>query len=211
MTVQASLFDSEVSSDITSYEGSLPTGLIVIPNFLSKAQESDLLAIIDGPGSAPWMNDLSRRVKHFGFRYNYKARGLSSKDKIDAVPIWARELGERLVDNGYFESSPQQVIINEYLPGQGIASHVDRHTCFGATVASVSLGSDIVMDFSSVETNASGRVLLRARSAVVLSGDARYRWKHGIAARKRDSIDRVIFDRQRRLSLTFRTVVLDES
>ncbi len=210
MAVQASLFGSEASSlnDGTAYEGSLPSGLVVVPDFLSKADERRLIAILDASDSTPWISDLRRRVKHFGFRYDYKARALSSLDKIGELPDWAAELGYRLVENEYFPSTPQQVIVNEYLPGQGISPHVDHQACFGSTVASVSLGSDVVMDFLSEDTNAAGHVLLAARSAIILSGDARYKWRHGITARKRDSIDHMAFVRKRRLSLTFRTVLL---
>jgi len=37
--------------------------------------------------------------------------------------------------------------VNEYLPGQGIAPHVDTHDAFGPTLLSLSLVSGIVMDF----------------------------------------------------------------
>lgn len=66
--------------------------------------------------------------------------------------------------------------MNEYLPGQGIAAHIDRDTCFGPAVASVSLGSDIIMDFMSEETGDIGHVLLPARSAVILLQDPRNNW-----------------------------------
>lgn len=42
---------------------------------------------------------------------------------------------------------PDQVTVNEYLPGQGIASHVDTHEAFGPTLLSLSLVSGVVMDF----------------------------------------------------------------
>ena len=42
---------------------------------------------------------------------------------------------------------PDQVTVNEYLPGQGIAAHVDTHEAFGHTLLSLSLVSGVVMDF----------------------------------------------------------------
>jgi alkylated DNA repair dioxygenase AlkB len=48
---------------------------------------------------------------------------------------------------------------------------------------------------------------LKPRSLLVLAGDARYRWKHGIPAREADVIDGQEVARSRRVSLTFRTVV----
>ena len=101
-----------------------------------------------------------------------------------------------------------QVIVNEYLPGQGIASHVDCVPCFGPGIAIVSLGSPCVMIFTHVQTAARHAVTLEERSLTILSGAARYDWQHGIPARKSDVIAGVKVPRGRRLSLTFRTMIL---
>jgi alkylated DNA repair dioxygenase AlkB len=50
---------------------------------------------------------------------------------------------------------------------------------------------------------------LEPGSLLVLSGEARFAWTHGIAARRFDVIDGVRTARARRVSLTFRTVVLE--
>jgi len=39
------------------------------------------------------------------------------------------------------------VIVNEYEPGQGIASHIDNAKLFDHIIVSLSLGSDVVMNF----------------------------------------------------------------
>jgi alkylated DNA repair dioxygenase AlkB len=156
----------------------------------------------------PWRNDLRRRVKHYGYKYDYKTREISQDDKLADLPAWAQRIGKRLTMNGYFSSPPDQMIINEYLPGQGISAHVDRDTCFGDSVASISLGSDIVMDFSSLDSQETGQILLPSRSAIILAGAARFRYTHGIAARKRDILAGISLTRARRVSLTFRTVIL---
>ena len=51
-------------------------------------------------------------------------------------------------------------------------------------------------------------VWLAPRSLVILSGEARYDWLHGIAARKWDEWDGHKYERQRRVSLTFRKVII---
>lgn len=66
--------------------------------------------------------------------------------------------------------------ISEYQPGQGINGHIDRVESFGPVVASLSLGSPVVMSFSL--GNNSVDVLLERRSMVFLTGDARFKWKH---------------------------------
>jgi hypothetical protein len=42
---------------------------------------------------------------------------------------------------------PDQCTVNEYLPGQGIAPHVDTHAAFDDAILSLSMGSGIVMEF----------------------------------------------------------------
>ena len=51
-------------------------------------------------------------------------------------------------------------------------------------------------------------VWLASRSIVVLSGEARHDWLHGIPARKSDEWDGQKHERQRRVSLTFRKVII---
>ena len=208
--LQAGLFESPThEAETTISVGSLPSGLIFLPNFVSAARERELVALLDDPLRSTWSHELSRRVQHFGYRYNYRLRALSAADKIGEPPELIRALGDRLVDLGYFTEAPDQVIVNEYEPGQGISPHTDRETCFGPAVASLSLESDIVMEFQSA-TGVPGALLLPARSLVILNDDARYNWKHGISARKRDKIGNRDFGRSRRISLTFRTVLVME-
>ena len=97
--------------------------------------------------------------------------------------------------------------MNEYLPGQGIAMHVDRD-CFGPAVATVSLGDDWLMDLRPLapDVDVTQSILLERGSALVMTGEARQHWLHGIAKRKRDSVNGGWRERRRRVSLTFRTV-----
>ena len=83
--------------------------------------------------------------------------------------------------------STDQLIINEYFPGQGIAPHIDCEPCFTNTIASISLGSATVMDYTKDTTSIP--VVLRPRSLVVMKEESRYEWKHGIASRKTDKIN----------------------
>lgn len=98
-----------------------------------------------------------------------------------------------------------QVIVNEYEPGQGISPHVDCVPCFGPAVAAVSLGSACVMDFAHGE-GARVPVRLAPASLCVMTGPARYEWRHGIAARKSDPGQGGRIPRGRRVSVTFRTL-----
>ena len=144
-------------------------------------------------------------MQHYGYKYDYKARGITQDLQLEPIPDWLARYCELLATEEVFTRPPDQVIINEYLPGQGITPHIDCVPCFGDTIASLSLGSPCVMEFSKGAEKIP--VLLEPRSLVVLFGDARYRWKHAIPLRKTDVMDGMKYQRERRLSLTFRTVI----
>ena len=180
-------------------------GMSYYPAFLSSEQEASLLAFVD---SQPWNDTLSRATQHYGYRYDYTVHQLDMSHYLGPLPAPLQEVGTRLVDVGYFAELPEQVIINEYLPGQGIAAHIDCVPCFGSAIASLTLGSGCTMDFTHPTTLEKVSLYLEPRSLVVLTGTARYDWRHGIAGRRSDRVEGVVRARGRRVSLTFRTVVL---
>lgn len=183
----------------------LPAGALYLPNYIDQSDEIALLSQID---NLPWLGDLKRRVQHYGYRYDYKARRVTDDSFLGPLPCWLDALANRLWEEGVFGDRPDQVIINEYLPGQGIAAHVDCEPCFGGAIASLTLGSSCVMVFSSLRSGNSLSRRLEPQSLLILKDEARFGWKHGIPARKSDVINGGRAARGRRVSLTFRTVVL---
>lgn len=181
-------------------------GLGYVPAFVTPAEEAGLLAAVD---AAPWLADLKRRVQHYGYRYDYKARKVDSSMYLGPLPDWVQPLAARLVSEGYMAAAPDQLIINEYEPGQGITAHVDCIPCFGPVVCSLTLGSACVMELSEVEGDGFESIALARGSLLVLAGAARYRWRHAIPGRKTDKVDGQSVARGRRVSLTFRAVLLD--
>jgi alkylated DNA repair dioxygenase AlkB len=147
-------------------------------------------------------------VQHYGWRYDYKARSVANDLRIGALPDWLQSYAVRLQQAGLFNKMPDQVIINEYQPGQGISAHIDCVPCFADTIASLSIGSPCVMDFAHSKTGEKSSLLLEPRSLLVLTSDARYLWKHAIVGRKTDKHQGHTIQRTRRLSLTFRKVLL---
>lgn len=183
-------------------------GLQLIPNFVSAEQERELLATIDG---SPWRDDLERRVQHYGWVYDYKRRAVDDSMFLGPLPSWALELAARLRDADYMAATADQLIVNEYVPGQGIAKHVDCKPCFGPVVASLSLGSATTMVLQRGRAPEKLELRLPTRSLLVLADDARYLWSHMIPARQSDVVDGVRRARARRVSLTFRTVLRGEA
>ena len=180
-----------------------PSGLRYLTDFLAPAERDALLSRID---AAPWRADLKRRVQHHGWRYDYRSRRVAPTDRIGPLPDWLGAIAAELVRRGLFERAPDQAIVNEYLPGQGIAAHVDCEPCFGGVVASLSLGAPVTMDLAPLGGGTKVSVDLVPGSLLVLSGEARHAWTHAIPARKSDVVDGARRRRERRVSVTFRTV-----
>jgi alkylated DNA repair dioxygenase AlkB len=179
-------------------------GLILLDRYLSAEAEADLLRHIDGE---IWLTDLKRRVQHYGYRYDYRSRSIDASMHLGPLPAWAQPLADRLHTDGLMPAVPDQLIVNEYHPGQGIAPHVDCVPCFTRTIVSISLGSPCVMTFEKLRAGDRLDVLLEPGSLLIMRDEARFQWKHGIAARKSDIYDGRTIARARRISLTFRNII----
>ena len=180
-------------------------GLIYRPEFISEDEETRLLKAVDG---AEWSAQLQRRVQQYGWYYDYKERRLNESVPVPEFPDWARELGRKLVDEGLMKDLPDQLIVNEYVGNQGITAHTDHERDFTERVATISLLETWVMNFQRASDTEKRPQHLERRSVAVLTGDARYKWKHEIPQRKTvppmgGKGKRT--PRSRRISLTFRT------
>jgi len=181
-------------------------GLSYISDFITEKEEQALKEAID---HQPWLNDLKRRVQHYGYQYDYKARRVHSDSYLGALPNWLSIYQNRLVEQGIFSNKPDQAIVNEYMPGQGIAAHVDCVPCFDGTIASLTLESGATMQFKNITSGEKQEIYLEPRSLIVLSGPARYEWQHAIPARQNDVWNSVKIPRNRRISVTFRNVIVE--
>ena len=172
-------------------------GLSFHADMVSVEEEAALLAEIN---AAAWdATALSRRTQNYGYRYPYSRGKIEELDVATPIPEFFRPLLERV--GALTGVAFNQVIVNEYKPGQGISPHVDHTGVFGDTVVSCSLGSAAVMLMQNRAGDVKVEVPLPRRSAVVLRGDARYKWKHSIPARMADHS----VPRGTRVSITFRT------
>ncbi len=176
-------------------------GLIYEPRLLSVEHQGQVLGQID---EMAWQDDLKRRVQHYGYKYDYKARSVDESMFVGPLPQFAIKVTEELQTQGLIVDFPDQVIVNEYVPGQGISAHVDCEPCFENTIVTVSLGSAYEMDFISLATGEVRSTMLEPGSALVLRDESRYQWMHRIKARKKDNG----VARRRRVSLTYRNVIL---
>ncbi|GAA5898501.1 hypothetical protein JCM8208_004683 [Rhodotorula glutinis] len=108
---------------------------------------------------------------------------------------------------------PRQAILNLYRPGQGISPHVDLPTRYSDGIIAISLLSSTVYDFRPASSPSPDpptyALRVRPRDVVVLSGDARWAWSHGIAARSEDLVadeegEPMVLRRGTRMSITLR-------
>lgn len=175
-----------------------PPGLSTTADFISSDEEQALIAEIEG---GDWLDDLARKVQHYGWKYDYRARSVDPGAYLGPLPQWAADLAQRLVRHGLVRELPDQVIVNEYIGSQGIAKHVDCPACFRGAIVTISLCESWGMVFRNGEHKVE-RVLQR-RSAVVLDGEVRDKWTHEIPKRKKEGTA----VRVRRISITFRKVI----
>lgn len=160
-------------------------GLTYTPNYITTEQEQLLISQID---KQTWLNDLKRRVQHYGYKYDYKARKITSDLKIGNIPDWLQIL-----------PNFDQVIINEYLTGQRITPHIDCIPCFSDTICSLSLlePCEMILERDNIKYS----IILEPRSLLAFQGEARYKWRHSIPQRKSNI-------KNRRVSITYRKVIL---
>uniref|UniRef100_A0A914I4N5 Alkylated DNA repair protein alkB homolog 8 n=1 Tax=Globodera rostochiensis TaxID=31243 RepID=A0A914I4N5_GLORO len=189
-----------------------PNGLKIVPNFISAQFESELEQFVEGclAGSTNIDKLKNRRVFHFGYAFDYNKN--NALDKAPPIP----PIIDGLINDIFTTFSchspdvrPNQITVNVYEPGQGIPLHLDTHSAFEERVYSLSLLSDVVMEFRDCANSARRNcVHLPRRSLLLLTGDARYRHKHGILTRHYDvhPMSNQLLKRERRISITFRTV-----
>jgi alkylated DNA repair dioxygenase AlkB len=174
----------------------IPNGLIFEPDFLSRAEEHELLQVIQRmPFYEFKLHGVAakRRLMHFGLRYALDKRVLSNAPELPAEfePLRARAAAIA----GIAADDFSQILVNEYPPGAGIGWHHDSPP-FGI-VAGISLGADCTMRFQagSGEQRRTAELDLPRRSLYLLTGDARELWQHRISPMK-----------ELRYSITMRTL-----
>ncbi|XP_042316311.1 alkylated DNA repair protein alkB homolog 8 isoform X2 [Sceloporus undulatus] len=204
----------------------LPPGLRVIEELVSPEEEGQLLENIDWEEDEVISNAQKslkhRRVKHFGYEFRYDNNNVDRDSPLPGgLPDICNMLLAKCLKMGYIKEIPDQLTVNQYEPGQGIPPHIDTHSAFEDEIISLSLGAGIVMDFKHPDGCAAA-VMLPQRSLLVMSGESRYLWTHGITPRKFDIVqaseeqkvgtvtadisDLTLNKRGKRTSFTFRKV-----
>jgi alkylated DNA repair dioxygenase AlkB len=172
------------------------------PNFITIAEEDEILAFIQT--QSHWTALGKKQRLSYGWHYSL---GTGELSRGKPIPSTFHALALRLNHAGMMPELAEQVVVQKYLPGQGIGRHIDLQPKtepefrpgFGPVVVSLSLLSPCVMRFSHTELGRGPDIVLEPRSALAISGAARRNWFHEIVGRT---------VRELRISITFRTVVL---
>jgi alkylated DNA repair dioxygenase AlkB len=176
-------------------------GLFLYPDFIDEIREEQLLEEIE---QQKWVVDYSRRLQYYGYRNELE----KPYDLISfpvPIPPQIYQLSQELNEQNVLLYQPDQVIINEYAPGEGIKPHKDRNY-YENQICGVNLGSGCIMKFIKGKNLEVIDVEIPRRSLYVMQDDARKKWNHGIPPRKKDIINGSVHHRERRVSITYRKV-----
>src|SRR5690348_4653614 len=99
----------------TESEPKIP-GLLYRQNYVDSSEEADLVKAID---AEPWDTTWKRRRQPYGESYGKHTLGRRP------IPAWAHALRDRLFADRISERPFDQMLVNEYFPGQGISMHRD--------------------------------------------------------------------------------------
>ncbi|ALA59582.1 alpha-ketoglutarate-dependent dioxygenase AlkB [Nitrospira moscoviensis] len=174
-----------------------PSGFHYLPNWISPAEEAELLAHLEALSFAPVrMHGVvaKRTVVHFGWDYGYESWRITPTRPIPDWLLPLRGRAARLMQKP--EDAVEEVLVTRYGSGAGIGWHRDA-PMFGPTVVGVSLKGTCRMRFQREVKGMreTAEQILEPRSAYMLSGSARFSWQHSIPPTK-----------TLRYSMTFRTV-----
>lgn len=111
-----------------------------IPDFLSADEQSRLSDKVYG--SAQWtvLGTTGRRLQQWGGSPDAKL------SVVSPLPAYLEELSSKIYKKKFVSAQPNHVLINEYLPGQGIMPHEDGPLYTG-NFAIISLLSPLLLDF----------------------------------------------------------------
>ncbi|CAM8889412.1 unnamed protein product [Rhodiola kirilowii] len=198
-------------------------GLWICQDFISAQEQASFLSEIEKEG---WFSEASRnQAMRFGnlpqwalelSNYIHEALFFNEhrSSTLDRVSCNGRHHAHSLpLDILRREPLFDQLIVNLYQPGEGICAHVDLMR-FEDGIAIVSLESPCVMHFTPAEDKVGANtslsktkipIHLTAGSLVLLSGVARYHWKHEINREPGCQIwNGKEINQQRRISITLR-------
>lgn len=160
-------------------------GVTVISDFISQEEENLLIQTIDT--IKPWIESQEgRRKQDYGPKVNFLKRKVSVGN-FGGFPDFSVSLIERMLTRYhklFHNLIPVEFCILEYTPERGsyIRPHYDDFWIWGDRLLTVNLLSETALRLTKEFRIPPYEILIRmpARSLVVIQGEARYDWHHGI-------------------------------
>lgn len=158
-------------------------GLMILSEFVT--DEDVFLAVVNSAKFRPIGGGNSRQIACFGYEYDmYKRRFIKIDQKIPSV----------LLNHPFIKSlhpDCNQLIINKYEAGQGIAAHIDAGGSKPVTCIVLESGCPIIFERAGERVE----VFVEKNSIYQMSDECRTKWTHAINPVSTP-----------RISLTFRTI-----
>lgn len=168
--------DSRPSLDETAHRVACDVGGVWhLADWISPDEEADLTARIYSEHNQDWTKLRDRRLLHLG---GSPCDALGQGIDREPLPSWAQAVCDELVQRGIFpeKAPPNHVLLNEYMPGQGITAHKDG-PLYASRVAVLSLGSHTTFQFlraAGGATDEKTSLLLPPRGMLVFAGAEAY-------------------------------------
>lgn len=160
-----------------------PPIIYYIPNFITKEEEKYLINKVYDAPKPKWTYLSNRKLQDYG--------GVPHKNGmiVEAIPTWLQTFTDRVSQLKIFgDKTANHVLINEYLPGQGIMPHFDG-PLFYPTISTISCGSHTVLEFCDADRQIKCKLLLEPCSVVILKDDMYTTYLHSIKEVMEDIID----------------------
>lgn len=173
----------------------LPPGLILIPDFISCEEEGRFMDFFvisedkmtkfvanEDAAAVPQEMLKHRSVKHYGYEFLYGSNSVDPEHPLPGgLPAICTTLLERILEAGLVAHPPDQLTVNQYLPGSGIPPHVDTHSAFEDGIISITLGSHTVMGLQASRWEkdfcfSSKKELAGDEGRISISVDSRHHW-----------------------------------
>uniref|UniRef100_A0A0K0E7Y1 Fe2OG dioxygenase domain-containing protein n=1 Tax=Strongyloides stercoralis TaxID=6248 RepID=A0A0K0E7Y1_STRER len=184
-------------------------GLTIKKNYINDNEAKNLIKKIEDDLDDHSEVLKNRTVIHYGYKFNYSSN--SAFQETIPIPMEFIEIIDKLKKDNLLlmDEIPDQVTVNIYEESQGIPYHTDTHSAFGRQIFSLSLLSDVVMQFKNCSNpNILINILLEKNSLLIMEDESRYIFKHGILTRKYDTNPKTneLMKRKKRISITFRKI-----
>eukprot|EP01024_Parvocaulis_polyphysoides_P027012 TRINITY_DN24569_c0_g1_i1.p2 TRINITY_DN24569_c0_g1~~TRINITY_DN24569_c0_g1_i1.p2 ORF type:complete len:226 (-),score=32.80 TRINITY_DN24569_c0_g1_i1:275-952(-) len=173
------------------YKIGLLDNVYYINDFITQQEESWLMSELK-QSKTKWTELSNRRLRNYGGIVHEK--GLLPAP----MPKWINQVIKKIADFKIFDEkhTPNHVLVNSYLPGEGILPHEDG-PLYHPLVCIISMGSSCIIRFYNKNNNENNynsqipvqSVFLQPRSLLVFSERAYEECLHGILEVETERID----------------------